>query len=928
MMATALGAAAVRAEAGTDSGTVAKVLTVAARDLETGDPVPGVAITLSVRGAERMRATTDAEGNARFDYGLSGAAGQFFSVQARRDGLVPLAARWIRSRTEPEPPSRLLLQTEKATTIGGRVLDEAGKPLADAVVAVNVKKSYPESKQWVNLTYESIKTDGEGRWRFEGVPAKPDTIEVAAYHYLCLTDRPSFFLEPFKPLSALMDRSAVLKLRRGTIVEGTVLDPDGQPVAGADVFYGQGSGYINRIPAVKTDARGRFTFGIQPETISSVYARAPGFGPAVTGLRVGTNLLRPYLTLERAHTIRGRVVDQAGRPIPGAGIALSWSGPDATASSSRSGAIAKDLKTGADGRFEWKEAPGRGVFAEVYAAGRVGKREVALASDTDQEIVLTSPTVLKGEVVDRDTGKPIPEFRLVLGAVWRPGEPLIWQSRMGDDARKGVGTFEYTFREPAHQIIARVTADGYLAEDSPRVTPAGSPQTFTFRLRRAEPIQGTVINPDGSNAKGTMIYLVPGEEANSIDYLEITNGDVREGRRHGAIHASIGADGRFTLPPQKGKFVLVALADAGFAIMPGDEFRSDAAIRLKPWARVTGSVVLDGKPARELELSSFDPEPKKPVAGEPRIERGYFVNTDAEGRFALKRVLPGRVALSHWVTNGVERRRWPVVMATVDAESGKTYDLKIGQSGRRVAGRLVLPESTTWMIRKAEIVPAASKEPRPAPIGVRLHDDGRFGAVDLGPGDYTLRIALHEPPQGDACGWGRILGDYTCAFRVDEQPNNVPIDLGTLESARIENHPLNVGDAAPDFTVRTLDGKVLKLTNLRGKFVLLDFWATWCAPCVAEIPNLKKVHDEFRNDPRFVLVSLSLDESAGDAAYFVNAQKVPWTQAVVGAEAPVVSAYGATAIPATFLINPDGKIVGRDLRGETLSEAVAAALKQ
>jgi hypothetical protein len=113
-----------------------------------------------------------------------------------------------------------------------------------------------------------------------------------------------------------------------------------------------------------------------------------------------------------------------------------------------------------------------------------------------------------------------------------------------------------------------------------------------------------------------------------------------------------------------------------------------------------------------------------------------------------------------WVHNGVKGRIWPVVRATVDVQSGQTYDLKIGTSGRRIGGWLSLPQADVWMIRKADIVPKESKTDRPIAVGVEVLDEGRFRALDLQPGEYTLRIALYEPPPGDSCGWGPLLGEY------------------------------------------------------------------------------------------------------------------------------------------------------------------------
>jgi hypothetical protein len=96
----------------------------------------------------------------------------------------------------------------------------------------------------------------------------------------------------------------------------------------------------------------------------------------------------------------------------------------------------------------------------------------------------------------------------------------------------------------------------------------------------------------------------------------------------------------------------------------------------------------------------------------------------------------------------------------------------------------------------------------------------------------------------------------------------------------------------------------------------------------AEIPNLKAVHEAFARDSRFAMFSLSLDERLADLQFFMRSETIPWSEALIGPDSPVAAAYDATAIPATFLIGSDGRILAKDLRGEKPKSAVAEALKR
>ena len=131
------------------------------------------------------------------------------------------------------------------------------------------------------------------------------------------------------------------------------------------------------------------------------------------------------------------------------------------------------------------------------------------------------------------------------------------------------------------------------------------------------------------------------------------------------------------------------------------------------------------------------------------------------------------------------------------------------------------------------------------------------------------------------------------------------------------------GATVANFTQKTIDGNSFTLSSLKGKYVLVEFWASWCAPCRAENPNLRKLYHKLKDD-NFEIVGISLDDADTKAAW-VNAVKIdslPWIQVsdLQGFDNEVAKVYGIKAIPQNFLVNPEGIIVAKNLRGEELAE--------
>jgi peroxiredoxin len=140
---------------------------------------------------------------------------------------------------------------------------------------------------------------------------------------------------------------------------------------------------------------------------------------------------------------------------------------------------------------------------------------------------------------------------------------------------------------------------------------------------------------------------------------------------------------------------------------------------------------------------------------------------------------------------------------------------------------------------------------------------------------------------------------------------------------------LEVGMRFPSFSETDVSGKPLSLAAYRGKVVLIDFWATWCGPCVAEIPNVIATYRKHQ-PAGFEVIGISLDSERDRLMKFTRTRGVTWPQFFDGGRwrNKLAVKYEVRAIPATYLLNKRGTIIGKQLRGKKLEEAVAKALAE
>ncbi len=169
----------------------------------------------------------------------------------------------------------------------------------------------------------------------------------------------------------------------------------------------------------------------------------------------------------------------------------------------------------------------------------------------------------------------------------------------------------------------------------------------------------------------------------------------------------------------------------------------------------------------------------------------------------------------------------------------------------------------------------------------------------------------------------------TLARRFEkENPTSIHAKAFMGNIARIRG--VTVGNEAPNISLADTNGTEVPLTSLRGKYVLIDFWASWCGPCRNENPNVVRMYEKFK-DKGFAIYSVSLDNPGKREAWVraIRNDNLTWTHVsdLKGWQSQAAQQYGVSGIPATFLLDPSGKIIAKNLRGEALEAKLTEVLK-
>lgn len=740
-------------------------------------------------------------------------------------------------------------------------------------------------------------------------------------------DRAGAFQYPFglSEESAQTPARVVLKKQRDVVVR--VARDDKGPVSGAAV---QAAGTLRILDEARTGSDGSARLRVPSDArVSWLIAVKPGEGADYAefgdfdeagrskGGALGADLPASIpLTLEGGRTARIKAVDSRGAALTGVSFSLWLLRKEGRRSHVNVASRLFTATTGSDGiaTFDWLPRTSQDLTfwpnQDRYAHRRVmiedGKGDLVTAT-------LVRTETIRGRV-----------------------------TRLGGAPASGIQIRAYGTGKGFDngQAWARTVADGsYELQISPGEAYAvyvddkewAAPSRLDVVVREGKPVAGIDFAlTRGTLVRGTVTVGAANRPvSNQFVRLDETGGpapeELREkGDRFGRdvrrqFGARTDAEGKYSIRVGPGTYTLMGpprTKDEKITIKDEAEVIRDFQMPRPEKGTLSGRVVGPGATGHGIAGAKVE------IVAANRLAVPFVVIADADGRFRTERDLDRLVicakspdgAQGAIVEVGAEAPDVVISVAPTATATGRLLDT----DGRPAANR-----RADWgrrvFLDEEELISMTCFAPK-----VITDSEGRFTLPSLVVGqEYSISLMKEN------------LYQWAGSVRPTSADT---IELGTLragtrpaheeEPSSFRKNAPSTGAVAPMIEAMTLDGKALRLDEFKGKYVLLDFWATWCAPCLGEIPQLQAVHEAFGKDERFAILSVSVDETVEEPRKFQEKRKLPWTQAFLGGgiHGPVPGTFGVQAIPAFVLVGPDGRIVARGMRGDEIKKEVAKAL--
>lgn len=582
-------------------------------------------------------------------------------------------------------------------------------------------------------------------------------------------------------------------------------------------------------------------------------------------------------------TIQGQVFDALGRGVENSTVEITKKDDPS---------VTGKVQTDPYGDFTLKltgEHPGS-FEIKITRAGFVDHQAELVIEEEDLEpfvdVMLKGALSVAGEVREFLEDNPVAGTTVLLETMYRR------DATKTDEA----GRFEFKNLIPG-PVGLTAEADGY-GKSKARVNVGESEDLVRIVLKPERILKLTVLNDKEQPVADVAVEM-------AIESAQ----DFRNG--------TTDAEGRVTFKqlPFETDTVLLRLTHADYVatgrydrsvLFPEDQLELQETRRLMPAAVVKGKItaaVADGASGqprgRALNGARID-------IGEAPDYSSPYTFANLSGEFQIGSLRPGRTVLTVSVAG------YAPELKTVTTVPGKPtiVNLALG-AGRTITG--VVRDSEGSPVAGAEVEAMKWRNYRTLRASAATDGQGRFTIFDAPKDEFKVSIYARDRSALIDQVISAERNDYE--FTLEDRPSGDAAGSGALCSAK-------VGDPCPPLKLMTLAGTEIGQETIKNKIVLLDFWATWCGPCVAELPTLKRIRDEFGKRDDFLLVSLSSDFDKAALERTIRDKQLEWHH-VYGPDSggdELSAAFGVRAIPCTILVGKDGKIAAVGLIGEPLRQ--------
>jgi thiol-disulfide isomerase/thioredoxin len=601
--------------------------------------------------------------------------------------------------------------------------------------------------------------------------------------------------------------------------------------------------------------------------------------PARTGYAAGQDQVGQNPTI-----VEGQVFDSLGGGVEGVEVSL-WP-PDLAAED----APAATTKTNDYGDFKITHDQAlTGKYEVVFKKeGYAEVRRTVELSPEDEwppfiDLSLPGAITIRGLVTDKLKESPAPGADVRLTVLGR-----TWKGKTGED-----GLFEIEKVVPGRGRIV-VDSEGY-ARAEVEVPNTHKAEPLSIQLSPERIVELEVVDADGRAVAKATIECLDEEHG---DYRSLVSGEdgksVLRGARLDATELAI----RVTHPDY--------VSDSGFdrfLDLPADQERSHHRLVLQSAGTVTGRVT---EAESERPLQGVRVSVGSGASGSARAWTGF------EGEYSIAGARPGETIVTTYLNGYAPQLK----QITVASDEDTVVNFELGPAHQ--AGGIVVNQDDE-PIAQAHVF--ASQWRGHAALGAQALTgaDGRFALDNLPEDEFKVSV--------QAAGYRSMTGIPIAPSKMDHR-----IELASSALPGGTTSKLKIGRPFPELELTTLKGRPVKTSSLRGKTVLVEFWATWCGPCLAEVPALKALHAEYGSREDFAMIGISIDSDADEKKLkrTIRDKEIGWTQVFgsKGGATKAAEACGVEFIPQVFLIDREGNLAAKDLSGEALRKRIAALLSR